>query len=69
MVVPTDAPVVRPVLVIEATEGVLLLHVPPVVGQARELVVPMQRFRLPVIGDGVLFTDTDIVARQPVPSV
>lgn len=69
MVVPIDAPVVRPVLVIDATEGVLLLQVPPVVGHARELVVPTQRFRLPVIGDGVLFTDTDIVARQPLPRV
>jgi hypothetical protein len=57
------------VLVIDATDGVLLVHEPPLVGHASELVVPTQRFRLPVIGDGVLLTDTDIVARQPVPRV
>ena len=66
---PTDAPVARPVLVTDATEGALLLHEPPVVGHAKALVVPIQRFRFPVIGDGVLFTDTDIVTRQPVPNV
>lgn len=69
MVVPTDAPVTRPVLVIDATDGVLLVHDPPPVGQERELVVPMHRLRLPVIGDGVLLTDTAIVVRQPVPNV
>ncbi len=69
MVVPTDAPVARPVLVIDATDGVLLVQEPPPVGQARELVVPIQRLRLPVIGDGVLLTDTAIVVRHPVPNV
>lgn len=52
--VPTDTPVTMPVELTVATEGLLLLHVPPGVLSARAIVEPTQTPDAPVIGEIVV---------------
>ena len=50
MAVPADMPVTRPVEVTVATDGLLLLHVPPGVASVNSVDVPTQVDVLPEIG-------------------
>jgi len=69
--VPTVAPAVtRPVASTDATEGALLLQVPPDVASLSWLVSPVQALKTPVIGEGefmVTVVDTAGVLVHPVP--
>jgi hypothetical protein len=59
---PTDNPVTRPALLTEATRGLLLTQIPPVVGD-REVVVPISMVEFPVISNtGRALTTTVRVA-------
>lgn len=49
---PDIMPVTIPVLPTVATEGALLVHVPPGVGSVKVTGVPMQTLGLPEIGSG-----------------
>lgn len=50
VVVPADIPVTTPVELTVATEGLLLLHVPPAVVSESVIVVPTQVEEAPMIG-------------------
>ena len=66
---PADSPVTTPVdESIEATAGLLLLHVPPAPSN-KGVVEPSQTFVVPDIAPGVEFTVTLNVAEHPVPIV
>jgi hypothetical protein len=73
LALPDNIPVTTPALVTEATEGVLLIHVPPVVGDNR--VVPLTQIADdPVIlTTGLVYTVTFVgnneVTKHPCPSV
>jgi len=67
ILVPEAIPVTRPVpLPIVATEGRLLVHVPPGVGSTSVVVPPTHIFVVPTIVAGVAITLNDVVALQPV---
>ena len=68
--VPNPAPVKLPEPdKIEATDTLLLLHVPPVVPSLKVVEEPRHTLVAPLIGTGVRFTVTFCVARHPVPNV
>ena len=52
-----------------ATEVLLLLQVPPAVASLNVVIKPMQTLAKPVITDGKGFTNTEVVAMQPVGNV
>jgi hypothetical protein len=53
----------------DATDGSLLLHVPPVVALLKVVIDSLQTVATPVIVAGNGFTVTTIVLRQPLGSV
>lgn len=64
---PVEIPVTKPVLVTEATDGLVLDHIPPVDG-VRVLVLPIQRLEAPVMdttGLAVTLMLADATAEQP----
>ena len=64
--VPSDAPVTNPEAEpTGATDGLILLHVPPVVPSVKVLVSPTQTPEVPEMGNGTGLTVTGIVALQP----
>jgi hypothetical protein len=69
IVVPTPMPVTTPDVLMVPTARLLLLHVPPPVAFASEVVEPTQIVRLPVIAVGDGLTVTTAVAEQPPGSV
>jgi hypothetical protein len=58
---PNELPVVKPALVIDATLGLLLLHVPPTELE-RYVIVPAHKLAVPAIGLGNALTDVVRVA-------
>jgi hypothetical protein len=62
VVVPDAIPETMPVNPIVATEGTVLLHVPPKVASAKGVVVPTQTVEDPVILAGVALTVTGVTA-------
>ena len=65
VVVPAATPVARPVDVMVAIAGLLLLHVPPVDASVSVLPKPIHKLRLPAIADTEP-TFTVVVLAQPV---
>jgi hypothetical protein len=64
--IPVTAPVEEEIF---ATEGLLLLHVPPLVVLVNVAVAPTQMLAAPIIESGRELTVTIAVAEQPEPSV
>jgi hypothetical protein len=65
--VPVESPVTKPVLVTDATDGLVLDQIPPVEGE-RVLVLPIQRLDAPVMdttGLAVTLMLADATAEQP----
>jgi len=60
--IPPTTPVVRPTV---PFVGALLLHVPPVVALASDVVAPTHICDVPVIGSGDVFTVTTVVTVHP----
>ena len=70
MVVPKATPVTTPVPdPIVATVVALLLQVPPVTASVSVVFAPTQRAEAPMMADGVVYTCTIVVMRQPVGNV
>jgi hypothetical protein len=68
--VPIDMPVTIPVAnPTSATEGLLLLQVPPPVASLKVMLPPRHTVALPVTGEGNGSTIMDNVVKQPVGSV
>lgn len=65
MVVPPDIPVTIPLEFIVPTDGLLLLHVPPVVDDDRETADSTHTVCSPVIGLGNGFTVATFVLTHP----
>ena len=66
---PALTPVTTPEVPTIATTGVELDHMPPD-GVDESEVIPLTQTRLlPVMGEGFVFTDTDLQVLQPVESV
>ncbi len=63
--VPTTTPVTIPVLAMVATEGALLLQVPPGSELDKVVVDPRQAIRIPLIAPGVAVTVTTATVLQP----
>ena len=67
---PAATPVTTPLELMEATDGVALLHTPPAVALDKLVVAPAQAVTVPVIGPttGKAFTVTEVVTTvtQPV---
>ncbi len=63
--VPATMPLTVPVLVIVATDVLLLLHVPPPVALDRVVLPAIHIVVAPVITAGSVFTVTLITAKQP----
>ena len=68
VVVPAVTPVIMPAVLMVATDGVLLLHVPPMVVLLTVVVSPAHTCSVPVMVAGSGFTVTVAVRIQPVPS-
>jgi hypothetical protein len=68
VLVPAVTPVITPAVLMVATDGVLLLHVPPVVVLLTVVVSPAHTCSVPVMAAGSGFTVTVAVRIQPVPS-
>ena len=69
MAVPVEPPVTKPVVTpTDAMVGVLLLHMPPVVGSVNVVELPAQARNVPAIGAGAGFTVTWLVVKQPPPN-
>lgn len=70
VVVPADMPVATPVEdPMVATDGVLLVHVPPEGAPNSEVTAPVHTEAMPTIADGIGFTVTARVVLQPVARV
>ena len=66
---PGDTPVTTPVPdTTVATEGLLLLHVPPLVPSVKVVVAGVQIFEAPLIDAGAAFTVTVAEVVQPEPN-
>lgn len=63
VVLPRAIPVTTPELLIVATEGLLLLQVPPDVASASVMVLPIHTLPGPVIA-ATAFTETALVTKQ-----
>lgn len=68
VLVPAVTPVMVPLVLIVATDGVLLLQVPPVVVLLTVVVCPTHTCSVPAIAAGSGFTVTVAVRIHPVPS-
>ena len=66
---PVAVPVTRPVVEINATPILLLLHVPSGVTSLNDVVNPWQTDKVPNIAPGSGFTVTTAVVKQPVDKV
>jgi hypothetical protein len=67
--VPMARPLTVPVGVTGATDGLLLLHVPPGVASLSVVIPPTHTAGSPVMGFGAAITLMIVVTLQPVPSV
>lgn len=68
VVVPAAKPVTMPELLIEATEVLELVQVPPLIASLRVVLVPVQILVEPVTGSGVEIIVTILLAEQPPPN-
>ena len=59
---PTATPLTKPPLPTEATDVLLLLHVPPLVASLNKLVLPLQTDVVPAIAGGVAGSGLTVTA-------
>lgn len=69
LAVPADTPQTTPVEEPTVTVAELLLHVPPGVPSVSVVHVPTHMLKVPDIADGLGFTVTGVVVKQPVDEI